>query len=117
LNEYRGKTVLLNFWMSSCDACVSELAYLQAASDNLTDKQVVILTINCGESAQAVHSIVDRLNPSFPVLLDPDGKACTTYKRGAPTTFLIDGTGTIKAIKDDAFESTAEVYGMLDSIQ
>jgi peroxiredoxin len=116
LSELRGKTVLLNFWMSTCDACVSELPYLQTASDNQSSKQVVILTVNCGESNQAVHSVVDKLNPTFPVLLDPDGTVCTAYKRGAPTAFLIDGSGIIKAIKDDAFESPEEVDSMLDSL-
>jgi peroxiredoxin len=116
LSDFRGKTVLLNFWMSTCDACVSELPYLQAASDNQASKQVVILTVNCGESAQAVHSVVDKLNLTFPVLLDPGGTICTTYKRGAPTAFLIDSSGIIKAIKDDAFESPEEVNSMLDSI-
>jgi peroxiredoxin len=117
LDNFRGKTVLLNFWISSCDACVAELRYLQTASDNQTDEQVVILTVNCGESSQTVHSIVDRLKPSFPVLLDPEGTVCTAYKRGAPTAFLIDSNGIIKAIKDDAFESSSEVEAMLNSLQ
>jgi peroxiredoxin len=117
LSDFQGKTVLLNFWMSSCDACVSELPYLQTVSDNRTDQQVVILAINCGESSQTVHSIVDPLKPSFPMLLDPEGKVCTAYKRGAPTAFLIDGNGIIRAIKDDAFESPGEVESMLDSLQ
>jgi cytochrome c biogenesis protein CcmG, thiol:disulfide interchange protein DsbE len=117
LNDFRGKTVLLNFWVSSCDACVSELPYLQTASDNRTDQQAVILTVNCGESSQTVHSIVDRLKPSFPVLLDPEGTVCTAYKRGAPTAFLIDSNGIIQAIKDDAFENPGEVESMLDSLQ
>jgi peroxiredoxin len=117
LNDFRGKTVLLNFWMSSCDACVAELAYLQTASDNRTGQQVVILTVNCAESIQAVHSVVDRLKLSFPVLLDPKGTVCTAYQRGAPTAFLIDTNGIIQAIKDDAFESAGEVESMLDSLQ
>jgi len=116
LSELRGKTVLLNFWMSTCDACVTELRYLQTASDNLSGKPVVILAVNCGESSQAVHSIVDRFNPSFPILLDPDGTICTTYKHGAPTAFLIDTSGIIKAIKDDAFENPGEVDSMLSSV-
>jgi peroxiredoxin len=117
LNDLRGKTVLLNFWMSSCDACVSELPYLQIASDNLTNQQATILAVNCGESSQTVHSIVDRLKPTFPILLDPDGKICNAYKHGAPTAFLIDSNGIIKAIKDDAFESPGEVENMLNSLQ
>ena len=117
LSDFQGKTVLLNFWMSSCDACVSELPYLQTASDNVTNQQVVILAVNCGESSQTVDSIVDPLKPSFPMLLDPEGKVCTAYKRGAPTAFLIDSNGIIRAIKDDAFESAGEVESMLDSLQ
>jgi cytochrome c biogenesis protein CcmG, thiol:disulfide interchange protein DsbE len=117
LNDFRGKTVLLNFWVSSCDACVSELPYLQTASDNRTDQQAVILAVNCGESSQTVHSIVDRVKLSFPVLLDPEGTVCTAYKRGAPTAFLIDSNGIIQAIKDDAFENPGEVESMLDSLQ
>jgi peroxiredoxin len=117
LSDFRGKAVLLNFWVSSCDACVSELPYLQTASDNRTDLQAVILAVNCGESSQTVHSIVDRVKLSFPVLLDPEGTVCTAYKRGAPTAFLIDSHGIIKAIKDDAFENPGEVEGMLDSLQ
>jgi len=116
LSKLRGKTVLLNFWMSSCDACVAELPYLQTASENLTGQAVAILTVNCGESSMAVHSVVDRLELSYPVLLDPDGKVCATYKHGAPTAFLIDSTGIIKDIKDDAFENPGEVATMLDSL-
>jgi peroxiredoxin len=117
LSEFRGKIVLLNFWMSTCDACVAELPYFQMASENQTGKQVVILAVDCGESNQAVHSVVDKLNLTYPVLFDPGGKICTTYKRGAPTAFLIDGTGVIKAIKDDAFENPQEVDSMIHSIQ
>jgi peroxiredoxin len=117
LSDFWGKTVLLNFWMSSCDACVTELPYLQTASDNRSDQQVVILAINCGESSQTVHSVVDPLKLSIPVLLDPTGVVCTAYKRGAPTAFLIDSNGIIKAIKDDAFESPGEVETMLDSLK
>jgi peroxiredoxin len=117
LSDFRGKSVLLNFWMSSCDACVSELPYLQTVSDNLTDQKTIIIAINCGESSQTVHSVVDRLKPSFPVLLDPEGTVCAAYKRGAPTAFLIDSNGIIKAIKDDAFESSGEVASMLYSLQ
>ena len=117
LSNFRGKTVLLNFWVSSCDACVLELPYLQTASDNRTNQQFAILTINCGESSQTVRSIVDPLKLSFPMLLDSEGTVCTAYKRGAPTAFLIDSNGIIRAIKDDAFESPGEVESMLDSQQ
>ena len=63
-----------------------------------------------------MKSIVDGMQLTFPMLLDPDGKVCAAYKHGAPTTFLIDSSGIIRAIKDDVFESAEEIKGMLDSI-
>jgi len=117
LSEFRGKTVLLNFWVSSCAACIDDLPYFQIAFDGQANEEPVILATNCGESSQTVHSIVDDMELTFPVLLDPEGRTCTEYKHGAPTTFLIDSKGIIRAIKDDAFESPGEIESMLDFLQ
>ncbi|MGA7678408.1 MAG: TlpA disulfide reductase family protein [Dehalococcoidia bacterium] len=116
LNESRGKTVLLNFWVNSCAACVDEMPYFQTVSDEQANKELVVLAINCGESSQTVKNIVDGLKLTFPMLLDPDGKVCTAYKHGAPTTFLIDSNGIIRAIKDDAFQNPEEIESMLNSL-
>ena len=116
LNEFRGKTVLLNFWVNSCAACVDEMPYFQTVFDEQANEELVVLAINCGESSQTVKSIVDGLELTFPMLLDPDGKVCTDYKRGAPTTFLIDSNGIIRAIKDDVFQNPEEIETMLDSL-
>src|SRR4030042_2087149 len=90
LSEFRGKTVLLNFWVSSCLACVDEMPYFQTVFDGQTSEELVILAINCGESSQTVQSAVDGLGLTFTMLLDQDGSVCTDYKRGAPPNFLID---------------------------
>jgi peroxiredoxin len=116
LNEYRGKTVLLYFWVNSCPACVDEMPYFQTVFNEQANKELAILAINCGESSQTVKSIVDGLKLTFPMLLDPDGKVCTAYKHGAPTTFLIDSNGIIRAIKDDIFQSAEEIEAMLNSL-
>ncbi len=116
LSKFRGKTVLLNFWVSSCPACVTEMPYFQTVFDEQTNEELVIVAINCGETSQTVQNIVDGLGLTFPMLLDTDGKVCTDYKRGAPTTFIIDGNGIIKAIKDDVFQRPEEIMDMLDSM-
>jgi len=116
LSEFRGKTVLLNFWVTSCPVCVDEIPYFQTVFDEQSNEKLVVLAINCGESSQTVQSTVDGLELTFPTLLDPDGKVCTAYKRGAPTTFLIDSNGVIKAIRDEVFQSPEEIEVMLDSL-
>ena len=115
LDKFRGKTVLLNFWVNSCTACVAEMPYFQAVLNGQTNEELAIVAINCGESNQTVQNVVDDMGLTFPMLLDPDGKVCTDYKRGAPTTFLIDSNGVIKAIRDEVFQNPEEIEIMLDS--
>jgi peroxiredoxin len=64
-----------------------------------------------------VQNISDDLGLTFHMLLDPDGRVCTDYKRGAPTTFLIDNNGVIKAIRDEVFQNTEEIELALNSMQ
>ncbi|MCJ7655928.1 MAG: redoxin domain-containing protein, partial [Dehalococcoidia bacterium] len=116
LSKFRGKTVLLYFWVSSCTACVTEMPYFQAAFDEQTNEELAIVAINCGETSQTVQNVVDDLGLTFPMLLDPDGNVCTDYKRGAPTTFLIDSNGIIMTIRDEVFQNPEEIESMLDSL-
>jgi peroxiredoxin len=117
LSTLRGKTVLLNFWTSTCPACIDELPYFQTVVDKRADNELAILAVNCGENNITVLSTVDSLRLSFSVSLDPDGDVCTTYGRGCPTTFLIDEEGIIRAIKDDAFKSPEEIESLLNSLK
>lgn len=117
LNQLRGKTILLNFWVTKCRACLDELPHLQRIASKRTDDRLVVLAVNCGENNMTVLGTVESLKLSFPVLLDPDSEVCATYGRGCPTTFIIDNDGIIKAIKDDAFQSADEIEKLLDSLR
>lgn len=117
LNKFRGKTILLNFWVSKCRACLDELPHFQAIADERSNDKLVIIAINCGENNMTVLSTVDSLKLSFLVLLDPDGEVCAAYGRGCPTTFVIDGNGIIQAIKDEAFQSPEEIENLLDMLK
>ncbi|MFC2049897.1 peroxiredoxin family protein [Chloroflexota bacterium] len=116
LSKFQGKTVLLNFWVSSCIPCVAEMPFFQEVLDEQTNDDLAIVAINCGETSQTVQNISDDLGLTFHMLLDPDGKVCTDYKRGAPTTFLIDSNGVIKAIRDEVFQNPEEIELALNSM-
>jgi len=97
LNDLRGKTVLLNFWFTSCAHCKKEMPAFQNAYDTHSDSFVVV-AINREESAEAISAFGAELALTFPLVLDPSGDLQAQFNViGYPTTYLIDPDGVIIA--------------------
>jgi len=110
LNDLRGKPVLINFWQTRCPPCVHEMPYLQQVYDEWSDKGLVVLAINVGESSSKVKSFLKSQGLSLPVLRDSHGDVAIMYNiQYFPTTFLIDKDGIIQGGKIGAFQSKEEI--------
>lgn len=97
LNDLRGKTVLLNFWFTSCEPCKKEMPAFQNAYVNHSDS-FTVLAINRSESAEVVSAFGAELSLTFPLVLDPDGRLQAQFNIiGYPTTYLINPDGLIIA--------------------
>jgi thiol-disulfide isomerase/thioredoxin len=93
-----GKVVLVNFWATWCPPCRREMPSLERLNRKLAGTDFVALAVNVGESADTVFSFLGQLEPgpTFPMLLDRDGKAMEKWPvRGLPTTYVIDRRGRI----------------------
>jgi len=99
LSDYQGKVVLLNFWATWCMPCRQEMPSMERLWKKYQDKGLVILAVSIDEgSPSRVRSFAKKLKLSFPVALDPDGKASDLYQvSGLPVSFLIDQEGRIAA--------------------
>jgi thiol-disulfide isomerase/thioredoxin len=122
LAEFRGKTVILNFWATWCTACVAEMPDLVALQKEFPER-VVILGIALdgvldehgddpaeegGEHAHAGHAsrqtIRDRVarvakarGLNYPVLLDRGAVVGRRFNGGElPTTVIIDAQGVMR---------------------
>ncbi|MBT8133571.1 MAG: TlpA family protein disulfide reductase [Gammaproteobacteria bacterium] len=97
LHDYRGKVVVLNFWATWCPPCVEEIPSLGRLQRAFSNDDLVVLSIDIGESREDVESFLQKIPADFPVLLDPDGSTVKQWKIIAfPTTFIIDRKGIIK---------------------
>lgn len=95
LSDFRGQTVILNFWATWCVPCRTEMPDLQAAYE---DDDVLVLAVNQQESDAAVERFVDEFDLSFPVILDREGSVRAHYNViGLPATFFIDPDGVVRA--------------------
>jgi len=117
LSDFQGKMVMLNFWATWCGPCAYEMPFIQQVYDEWPDGDLVILTIDIGESAETVATFLQDNGISLPVLLDMEGKVAVLYGvRGIPRTLFIDKDGLIRGIKPGALQSKEELEDILNQL-
>ena len=117
LGDFRGKSVLLNFWASWCGPCRLEMPFIQQIHEEWSEKGLVVLTVNLQEDPDRVKEFVESFGLFFPVLLATNQEITLAYNiRGIPATFFIDKNGIIQDIKIGAFSSGAEIERRLGKI-
>jgi thiol-disulfide isomerase/thioredoxin len=97
LSDYRGKTVLLDFWATWCGPCKIEEPWLVEFQRTYGQRKFSVVGVAMDEeNSQVVKRYVDERRLNFPVLLGDDS-VFKLYKHldGWPTTLLIDRTGKI----------------------
>ncbi len=97
LSDLKGQGVLINFWATWCPPCKDEMPLLEQYSQK-HQGELVVLGINYQEPGDLVDKFRQQNNISFPLLLDPSGRAAELYYvHNFPMSFFIDSDGTIRA--------------------
>lgn len=104
LAGYRGKYVLLNFWATWCPPCLDEMPSMEVLHQRFKDRGFVVVAISSDkEGASIVQGFIDKLDVSFPILLDPDGRVARAYgAKNLPVSFLLDRQGQVIAAAQGA---------------
>lgn len=115
LSDYRGKTVVLNFWASWCPPCRIEMPFMENYYQEYKDAEnVEILAVNMTElergSREKVDEFVAEHQLTFPILMDELSAVMNLYKVMIyPTTYIINSEGMIT---DKVMVSMDEEYLM-----
>ena len=102
LSDFRGKTVVLNFWASWCPPCRAEMPEFQALWEErgpAGPDDLVILAVDFlpEDSVADAANFAGEFGLTFPVLFDADGSVARRYRvRGFPATFFIDRRGVVR---------------------
>jgi cytochrome c biogenesis protein CcmG/thiol:disulfide interchange protein DsbE len=98
LSSYRGKIVLLNFWATWCEPCLTEMPTFVEWQKEYGSGNFQVIGISMDDAAPEVIATVSRLKLNYPVLMG-DEYLGADYGGvlGLPVTFLIDRDGKIQA--------------------
>jgi thiol-disulfide isomerase/thioredoxin len=97
VSDYRGRTMLINFWAVWCSPCRRELPALSDLRARLTDVPIEILAVDLGDSAARIRAfLADHPAPDLPILLGDRGTGEAWHVQGLPVTFVIDAEGIIR---------------------
>lgn len=101
LSDFKGKSVLVNFWATWCAPCRAEAPVLQRAAVEYKDKLVIIgVNMTTNDTPAQVPAFVEEFGLTFPIVLDETGEVSQAYQViGLPTSIFIDQDGIITDVR------------------
>lgn len=109
LSDYKGKTILLEFFATWCPHCQAEVQHLARLYDSLPHDQFAFISVNAdGEDPASLYAFENYFHIPWPALLDP-GTPAGSYKQAGgagpvtraygvglyPTFYIIDAKGRV----------------------
>jgi cytochrome c biogenesis protein CcmG/thiol:disulfide interchange protein DsbE len=116
LSDYRGRWVMLDFWIWTCSACRVKLPMVQEVYTRIPKEKLAIFAIHYKGRESIIRTYVKGEKLTIPVLRDLEAVACDLYNVHAfPTFFFIDGDGVIRLI-DPEFSSVEELENIVNTM-
>jgi thiol-disulfide isomerase/thioredoxin len=95
LTTYRGKVVVLNFWVTWCEPCRAEIPDLIELQKRYLDRRLAVLGIAVQDDLPSVQNASKQLNINYPVALGDRKLSAVFGGVGFPTTFVIGRDGRV----------------------
>ncbi|MFZ3512975.1 TlpA family protein disulfide reductase [Vibrio harveyi] len=95
LESYQGKKIVLEFWSSTCGACIAMMKKWQDVYERRSD-EVVVIAINIDDYEVDLNEYATKYGFSFPMVKDQLGITKERFSIGVtPTTYLINRDGKL----------------------
>ena len=120
LSEYKGKTVVLNFFATWCTYCKMELPSLEEINNTRDDIVIfLVATPDIGNegSEEYIESFMEENGYSMTVLYDETGEVVSKYNvSGLPTSFFFKPDGSVLGYVPGYVEES-NLIGILEGCQ
>ncbi|WP_158796649.1 TlpA disulfide reductase family protein [Pedobacter sp. L105] len=96
LSKYRGRLILLEFWIKNCGHCIEAVSELNDLSKRYTADTFQIFAINTEDSDESIKSFINKNQVNYTVLWGDDKLVNANYGIAAfPKVVLIDKAGQV----------------------
>jgi thiol-disulfide isomerase/thioredoxin len=116
LADFRGKTVVLNFWSTWCQPCIREIPILMQASREF-DEDTIMIGVNTLDEKDDAIALMEEFGINYIVLNDNsrrEGAVAVEFGVvGVPETYIINPEGELVAYRRGDFESTQDIHTLV----
>jgi cytochrome c biogenesis protein CcmG/thiol:disulfide interchange protein DsbE len=96
LSDFKGKSIVLNFWASWCEPCQEEAPLMESTWKQVQEKNIVFLGIDYQESTPNAINFLQLYNITYPTVLDAHGLVANKYSvTSLPVTVFINQQGIV----------------------
>lgn len=96
LQEFKGKTVFLNFWATWCPPCIAEMPSINKLFNDLgEDEDIVFVMLSLDETPEIARSFMERKGYNLPVYFPASRRPGVYNSTAIPTTYVISPEGKI----------------------
>ena len=115
LSDLRGRTVVINFWASSCAPCLAEMPAIESVFRQLDGNgwsraglgaPVEFLGVDVSEASQPGRAMIRKTGVTYPQARDPKGVLVQGFGGIAlPHTVVIGPDGVVKTLHNKALDA------------
>jgi thiol-disulfide isomerase/thioredoxin len=93
LEQYKGKTIFINFWATWCKPCIQEMPSIENAQDKLKNQNIIFLLAS-NEDTEQIEKFIKNHSYTFHYVHLENLEALAI--QALPTTYIFNREGKLK---------------------
>ena len=95
LEDFKGKTIFLNFWATWCAPCIAEMPNINALHQKLSTDKIQFVMISVDEDFDKAKEFVNKKGYDLPVFAMTSQRPQVFQNRSIPVTYIISPEGQV----------------------